>query len=346
MPDIKADLKIGHKIGAGVFGEVFLGADPVHGDVAVKVFRRDHPKPETDDEWKERKAALLNEGRRLKAADHRNVVRVHHLTEEDGGNAVHLTMHYCTGGSLQTTFEKGPIGLADARKVWTDATFGLQAVHARSMLHRDIKPSNLLVEGEVVLLGDFGFATDELVLGYAAEAGYRDHLAVEVWKGGGTSKKTDIWALGMTVYRLLHGAEWYSRSVRPQYIIADGGFAESLSWLPHVPKRWRTMIRKMMADDSRQRFQNADQVLAALGKLDIGINWECSVEPRCVTWNANKGERLISVVWENHSAFKYSWRAQSHPTGGKGRTRQLGSSNGQSSYAATERELKTFFRSR
>jgi serine/threonine protein kinase len=344
MPDI--ELRLGNPIGSGMFGEVFEGDDPVHGQVAVQMFRRDYPLPETDDQWRKRKEMLLTEGQRLSQADHANVVRVHHLAEADGGTAVRLAMHRCMGGSLQAAFEKGPMTIADVRKVWTDVTIGLQALHARGMLHRDIKPSNLLMENGTAKLGDFGLVTDDLVLGYGSQAGYRDHLAVEVWHGEGTSKKTDIWALGMTIYRLLHGAEWYSRFVKPRYVIANGGFADSLKWLPHVPKRWRTVIRKMMADDRRQRYQNAERMLAALGTLETGTNWECTVEPKRVTWNARKNDRLITVVWEKHSTFKYSWRAESEPAYGAGRTRTRGSSNGQISYADSDRELKDFFKSR
>ena len=214
------------------------------------------------------------------------------------------------------------------------------------MLHRDIKPSNLLVENGVTMLGDFGFATDDLVLGYASEAGYKDHLAVEVWTSGATSVRSDIWALGMTAYRILHGAEWYSRFVKPRFVIANGGFAESLKWLPHVPKRWRAVIRKALADDTRQRFQNSEQVLAALGKLETGTDWGCTVAPDVVTWTAQRNDRLITVVWEKHSAFKYSWHAESNPAHGTGRTRTLGRSNGQISYADTDKALRDFFKSR
>jgi eukaryotic-like serine/threonine-protein kinase len=216
------------------------------------------------------------------------------------------------------------------------------------MLHRDIKPSNVLMENGTAKLGEFGLVTDNLVLGYGSQAGYGDHLAVEVWQGEPTSKKTDIWALGMTLYRLLHGAEWYSRSVEPRYIIVNGGFANTLKWLPHVPKRWRTVIRKMMADDPGKRYQNAEEVLAALGSLETGTNWDCTVEPDCVTWKAQKNDRLITVTWEKHSASKskYSWRAESEPISGNGRTRTLGSSNGQISCADSEKALKEFFNSR
>ena len=344
MPDL--ELKLGSPIGSGMFGEVFEGVDPVHGPVAVKMLRRDHPLTETDDDWRKRKETLLKEGQRLSQADHTNVVRVHHLAEADGGNAVRLVMHRCTGGSLQAAFEKGPTTLGEVRKVSTDVTIGLQALHARGMLHRDIKPSNLLMENGTAKLGDFGLVTNDLVLGYGSQAGYGDHLAVEVWQGEGTSRKTDIWALGMTIYRLLHGADWYSRFVKPRYVIANGGFAASLKWLPHVPKRWRTVIRKMMADDPRQRYQNAEQVLAAFGKLETGTNWECTVDPHRVAWKAKKNDRLITVVWEKYSAFKYSWRAESEPADGKGRTRTLGSSSGRISYANSDNELRKFFKSR
>ena len=73
MPDI--ELKLGNQIGSGMFGEVFEGEDPVHGQVAVKIFRRDHPLPEADEQWRKRKEALLKEGQRLSHADHVNVVR-------------------------------------------------------------------------------------------------------------------------------------------------------------------------------------------------------------------------------------------------------------------------------
>ena len=84
------------------------------------------------------------------------------------------------------------------------------------------------------------------MFGYASHAGYSDHLAYELWHGVGTSVRSDIWALGMTLYRLIYGADWYARAVKPRFIIKEGGFADKLTWLPHVPKRWRTVIRKML----------------------------------------------------------------------------------------------------
>src|SRR5690606_13736635 len=94
-----------------------------------------------------------------------------------------------------------------------------------------------------VKLGDFGLVTDEMVLGYADLGySYTDHLAPESHETGLSSKKSDFWALGMTLYRLLHGDDWYRRSPLPRFSVTDGGYADRLTWLPHISGRWRRLI--------------------------------------------------------------------------------------------------------
>jgi serine/threonine-protein kinase len=212
------------------------------------------------------------------------------------------------------------------------------------MLHRDIKPSNILLsdrgKGKI---GDFGLVTDDLILGYASDQGYRDHLAFEVWNGVGTSERSDIWALGMTMYRLLHGKEWYSRTVAPRYVIAEGGFANSLAWLPHIPDQWRRVIRKMMNDDPRCRYQSADQILAALATLEAGLDWVCGVSARETRWEIQGKERRKIVVWKTQSPRRHEWSAWSEPIN-EGRRRALGGSSAVSGFSQVERELRQFFR--
>ncbi len=223
------------QLGNGHFGEVFLGQDGVHGKVAVKVLAR---KPSHSDvEWQAYKASFLAEAQSLSKATHRNVVQVFHIEELPGGDSIRFCMALCPGGSLQSAFEVGPMTLAAVRKVGTEVLMGLNALHARQMLHRDIKPGNILIDAQgVAQIGDFGLVSDDLVLGYGSQAGYYDHIAYEVWHGRGTSAKSDIWAFGMTLFRLLHGKTWYDEAPKPHTVVRNGGFADSLKWLPHVPK--------------------------------------------------------------------------------------------------------------
>lgn len=220
---------------------------------------------------------------------------------------------------------------------------GLAAMHSRGMIYRDIKPANILLNGlGEAQISDFGLVTDDLVLGYASQAGYRDHIAYEVWNGKGTSTKSDIWALGMTLYRLLHGQVWYEEAPSPRKVVEHGGFANTLQWLPHIPKAWRRMIRKMLNDDDSARYQNAAQALAGLSTVPVFPVWETTVTSDLVRWEQGKGARRIVVEWQRLSARQHEWQAWSEPVGA-GRSRQLGNSGGIVRRTEAVKALEAFF---
>ncbi|WP_026607561.1 serine/threonine-protein kinase [Methylocapsa acidiphila] len=342
MTVLTSNLKMGTHIGSGHFGDVFLANDPVHGEVAVKVIARDAT--ESPEEWQKRKDNLLKEAQHLKKATHRNVVQVYHLGEHKD-DAMLCVMEYCSGGSLQKPYDNGPISIDKVLRVATEITSGLQALHSREMLHRDIKPGNLLINSKgVAQLGDFGLVTDNLILGYGSQAGYADHIAPEVWAGNGTSAKTDIWALGMTLYRLLHGRQWYEQGSTPRTVVANGRYADSLVWLPHIPADWRRPIRKMLRDDPVQRHQTATDVFAALSSLPSQPSWLCVVGPTEVRWQRNSKTRKISVVWDISIPKKSKWKAWSEPLG-SGINRTLGGSTKPLTRSAALKELTKFFES-
>jgi serine/threonine protein kinase len=342
MTVLVTGLTMGPMLGAGHYGKVYLANDPVHGQVAAKVM--EHRPGEPDHEWHARRDGLLREAQRLSAATHRNVVQVYGCMAAPDGESICFTMRVCPGGSLQAAFDQGPMKLSAVRKVATDVTLGLQALRQRGMLHRDIKPANILLDDQgVALLGDFGWVTDEIFLGYAQAGGYRDHLAYEAWGSGAASVKTDVWALGMTLYRLLHGKTWYERQDAPRYRIADGGFVDSLEWLPHIPAKWRRVIRQMLADDTTTRYQNCEQLLAAFADLPVDGDWECFVTDGSVSWSRRQGTRMQKAEWICHSPRKHEWRAWSEPATGTGRLRSLGASAGQVGASACLKQLKKFF---
>ncbi|OLU26469.1 serine/threonine-protein kinase [Pseudomonas sp. PA27(2017)] len=340
MSRVVPNLQIVRKLGEGHFGEVFLGQDGVHGEVAVKVIAR---KPENDDaEWLAIRQAFLAEARHLSSATHRNVVQVYGIDES--AENIRFTMAYCPGGSLHARYEGGPLSLSTVRRHALDVLIGLGALHGRGMLHRDIKPGNILLDHlGMAKLGDFGLVTDNLLLGYGSAAGYADHIAWEIWHGGGTSVRSDIWALGMTIYRLLHGEVWYIfQNESPQDAVKKGGFAKRLRWLPHVPKSWRRVIRKMLADDPYDRYANADQALNAISGLPIDSVWDTTVAPNLVRWETQSAGRLKVVQWQLHSLRQHEWKAWSEPLG-DGRVKTLGQSQGVISRSAVDRELEDFF---
>lgn len=340
---LRSNLKVGLSIGAGHFGEVFSAVDDAHGEVAVKI--QSKLVFESDAEWQTRRQHHLDEGSRLSRARHANVVPIHCLLEDDSSDAVLIVMELCLGGSLQSHFENGPMLLTDVRRYVTQVTMGLVALHNRGMLHRDIKPGNILLnKSDVAQIGDFGLVTDNIILDYGSAAGYSDHLSPEVLAGNGTSVRSDIWALGMTMYRLLHGEEWYSRLPPPRHVVGKGGFAKSLPWLPHIPQNWRTVIRTMMNDDPGSRYKNGNELLVAISRLQTTPRWRCKVTPTQVTWTCEAKNRNYTVEWIETNPGSFSWEARSVPKA-KGNRRSFGSSHN-INYSTAERELNLLFSGR
>jgi serine/threonine-protein kinase len=181
----------------------------------------------------------------------------------------------------------------------------------------------------------------EAVCEGGGNTGYSDHLSPEVLNGGGTSVRSDIWALGMTIYRLLHGMEWYSKLPPPRHVADKGGFAKSLPWLPHIPQAWRTVIRTMMNDDTAARYQNGNDLLRAFARLQTTPRWQCNVTPAQITWRYQAKARKYFVDWTETSPTKFAWEAWSKPVG-KGNRRSFGASQ-DVDYATAQRELTALF---
>jgi serine/threonine-protein kinase len=146
----------------------------------------------------------------------------------------------------------------------------------------------------------------------------------------------------MTLYRLLHGEVWYEEAPRPQTMIEDGGFVDTLKWLPHIPKPWRTFIRRTMNDAPAKRFQNTTQVLAGIAALPVEPQWEVEVAPQLIKWHRTKGQRRIKVEWERISSRKHQWRAWSEPIA-SGRSMSLDGSGGVVGQGKAIAGLKAFF---
>ena len=346
---LTSQLAVGRKIGNGHFGEVFEGVDPARGAVAVKVLTRGAAAAIlgrasiTDAEWAQMKDDFLHEARNLAKATHRNVVTIYHVVESDDGGSILFCMELCSGGSLQDQFEKGPLSLKEVRDISSGVLLGLDALHRREMIHRDIKPGNILIgDDRRYKVSDFGLVTDELILGYGSQAGYSDHIAYEIWHGSGTSVASDIWAFGMTVFRLLHGRTWWNQLPPARTLVPAGNFIDTLQWLPHVPKEWRRALRKMMHDDRRSRYANATQVMNAIAQLPIEPSYSIDVSPEKVEWSLITKGRKKRVEWIIHSPRKHEWSAWSEPLG-KGRTMSLGGSGGVVGKTAALKGLENYF---
>jgi serine/threonine protein kinase len=190
-------------LGRGGMGAVYEATDlRLSCTVALK---------ETLVETDELRRAFEREARLLANLRHPALPKVlDHFSE---GTGMFLVMEFIPGDDLGRMLEEGGRSFApDEVLRWADQLLdALEYLHSLDppVLHRDIKPSNLkLVSRDQIILLDFGLAKgaagqmtragDGSVLGYSP-----NYSPLEQIQGAGTDERSDLYALGATLYHLM-----------------------------------------------------------------------------------------------------------------------------------------------
>jgi serine/threonine protein kinase len=271
------------KIGQGGMGAVYRGRHlRLNVDVAVKVMV---PPGGLDasqaDAFVKR---FVREAQTAAAVKHPNLIRVYDVNAEAG--TYYLVMDYIEGESAADRLgRKGRPGLpeAEALGICLGAAEGLAAAHRRGIVHRDVKPDNILIDldGHVVV-ADLGLAkvfaraeqdtalTMGLSVGVQA-VGTPHYMSPEQTRSSSDlDPRSDVWSLGVTLYRLLSGA---------------------FPWRGDDLVELISMIRREDAPDLRGR-------VAGIGAACAGLV-ACALEKRPAARFADAGEmaaRLRSVI--------------------------------------------------
>jgi len=207
LPTRWGPLLILNRIGLGGSGEVYRAHDPALGrDVALKLGRA---AAATDAVGETAVRRFLDEARRMARLRHPNVLAVHGADRHDGRAGLWADLVH--GKTLEECLaEQGPLGADEAALVGVDVCRALAAVHAAGLVHRDVKTTNIMREhgGRIVLM-DFGSgaerippdptSTDEPVSGTPL------FMAPEILSGGRADVRSDLYALGVVLYRLVSG---------------------------------------------------------------------------------------------------------------------------------------------
>lgn len=153
---------------------------------------------------------FLAEGRRLARIRHPNVVTVYGAAIE--GTRVGISMELVRGPSLQARFELGAIPLSKVVYLGATLCSALEAVHAAGIVHGDVKPSNIILEapGQRVVLADFGAAHDMHMPAMSAIHGTLNYIAPEVIRGAMPSPLSDLYSVGVLMFRAVTGTFPYA----------------------------------------------------------------------------------------------------------------------------------------
>ncbi len=245
-------------LGKGGMGEVYRAEDlKLGGEVALKLL------PRADlASWQLRQ--LFSEVRIARQITHANVCRVHDVAEAEGLHF--LTMELIRGESVAELLKRrGPLPVEQAIRIGAEACDGLNAVHSKGILHGDVKPANLMIdETGQARLTDFGVAG---LAGEAAVGGTPAYMAPELHAGESTSIQSDLFALGVLLYRLFASSSPFAsstlKSLGRERRREDSPPPLS-EYRSDVPAAIAETVYRCLAVEPRQRPLSAAAVAAAL----------------------------------------------------------------------------------
>ena len=263
--------KIIEKIGGGGMSVVWKAYDLVlDRNVALKILR---PEMSEDEDFIKR---FRREAQSVASLSHPNIVNVYDVGEDQG--LYFIVMELIGKGETLRDYlkSKGRLGVQESLEIASQICEALSHAHAKRIIHRDIKPQNILLAGHLsVRVADFGIAralgamsttTRDMVIGSAP------YISPEQAKNGLVSTKSDLYSLGVVLYEMLAGKQPFAGdspvAVALQHVEANAPSLRENA--PSIPQAVDELVQKAMAKDPQQRFQSADEMLAAIRALEAG----------------------------------------------------------------------------
>lgn len=269
----------GALIGAGSFGNVFLGMNAKTGLLmAVKQVELPSGDSHLDQRKKGMLEALEREIKLLKSLEHENIVQ--YLDSFADDSHLNIFLEYVPGGSIVALLRNyGAFEEPLVRNFVRQILNGLSFLHNRGIMHRDIKGANILVDNKGgIKISDFGISKkveSDLVLatnksgaggGGAGGAAHRPSLqgsvfwmAPEVVKQTSYTIKADIWSLGCLVVEMISGTHPWAELNQMQALFQIG-MGRKPSLPDEISNECRDFLEKTFELDYNNR-PSADELL-------------------------------------------------------------------------------------
>ena len=190
---------------------------------------------------------------------------VYESGEHDG--QLYITMELMSGGTLSDVIDKeGPLPVARAVDYVLDIIDGLMVAHDAGIVHRDLKPSNSFIDSDGrIKVGDFGlaksFLADSSLTQTGTFMGTPQYAAPEQVRNEDIDERTDIYALGGTLFYLLSGrAPFVGNAAQVITSIATDVPSRVSEFAKNVPKPLVNLIAQTLEKDPNRRPFNLNVV--------------------------------------------------------------------------------------
>ena len=264
-------------VGAGGMGEVYRARDTrLERTVAIKVLL-DRLSGNADVRQRfEREAKAISQ------LSHPHICALYDVGNQDG--VEYLVMEYLEGETLADRLLNGPLPLDQTLRYGAEIADALDKAHRQGIVHRDLKPANIMLTKTGVKLLDFGLAKASSSVEPASDLtsnptavrsdltregtilGTLSYMAPEQLESKEAGARTDIFALGATLYEMATGRKAFSSSSRASLIsvILRDQPAPISAIQPLTPHALDRVVGKCLAKDPEDRWQSASDLRSEL----------------------------------------------------------------------------------
>ncbi len=262
------------KLGQGATSTVYLGYDPfLEREVALKVIKQeflDDPR-----NGRQNRRQLQNEAALAGKLTHPHIVTTYDAVISD--DVSYIVMEYVPGGTLEKHIH--PDNLLPLDRV-VEYMFkccrALNYAQFNGIIHRDIKPANLLLANPAeIKISDLGAAVRLDIEQTQSNVGSPNYMSPEQVRGESVTHLTDIYSLGVVMYRLLTGHSPYNpKNLAHLYQqIMHGAPVPPTQLRNNLPPQLERIVMIAMQKDPADRFatwRDFGNELAELGHFEKG----------------------------------------------------------------------------
>lgn len=335
--------RLEEKLGAGGMGVVYKAVDTLlDRTVAIKMM---HARELLGDDVNlpEVQARFLREAKAAARIKSRHVAQVLQLGTTDDGEA-YIVMEYLQGKALSRVITKGgQMPAARVVHIARQLCRGMQSAHDLGVVHRDLKPANVMLvtedgDDDFVKILDFGVAkltNDTGAQGLTqtgALLGTLPFMAPEQISGQHIDARTDIYALGIILYRMFTGlsvwdADSLSDIVRHQLSSTPPSMFERVTNATFSPALDSAVLR-CLAKDPAARWQSMRELAEA---LEAGLGEPSATALRPSSWLSSSSSASSSSAMHDPPSSSSSRTARAGNNSNPG---TLPTGNGSNSLAS------------
>jgi serine/threonine protein kinase len=258
-------------LGAGGVGKVYEALQEDLGrKVAVKLVRSELA---TEPEVLER---FRREARAVAALAHPHIAQVLDFGEPKGREPAFIAFELVRGTSLaELLHHEGRFTAERTVRLAQQVLAGLAAAHQAGIVHRDLKPGNIFVAsiagvGEMAKLLDFGIAqvhdgqAYKRITATGATVGTPRYMSPEQLTGKLVDARSDLWSLGVVMYRMLVGAPPFDGAPGDILMAIHGAPVPPMPASAAVPPALEAVVMRALEKDPDRRWRSAAAMAAAL----------------------------------------------------------------------------------